>query len=339
MTRPRRRKPDASAASKRDSPSPRRTPPPLSPSHGGARASREIEFRELEAFVRIAETGSFTRAASELLLTQPTISARIRALELSLGTAVFERSRRGVALSPAGSVFLPEARRLLRQRKRATASVDRFLGLESAEVDIAASSVPGSYLLPGVLAEFRRLHPGVRVRVRLGDTREARRLVVLGEAEFAVVGRKTVDPRLRQRIVAEDDVVLVCTAETARRFELGGRRRPTPARLAALPLVLREEGSATRAAGLDALSERGLDVDALSIVLELGANSAVLESVLADSGAAFLSRLVVRSHLARAELVEIPLRSAKLQRPLVLVSRRAATLSPAADTIVRMLEP
>jgi DNA-binding transcriptional LysR family regulator len=298
--------------------------------------SDSIEMRDLEAFVAVAETGSFTAAAQRLLLTQPTVSARIASIEASLDTKLFDRAPGKVRATPAGEVLLPRARALLKDLDEAVGAVHSFLGHLSGTLTIGASSIPGSYLIPRVLAKLREEHPALKVRLAVEDTDRTLDALRRGEVELAVVGRSVREQGLEETVVGEDEIVLVATPELAARAKAS--RKSGIAALDDLPLVLREAGSSTRAVALEAVEKAGALMDRLHIVLEIGGNAAAREAAISGVGAAFLSRLAVADQIFEGRLAVIPVFSQPIVRPLVLVTRAGRTLTPGAREIVRLLE-
>ncbi len=313
--------------------------------------SSEIDLRSIQAFVEVATCGSFTTAARSLLLTQPSISARIASLESTLGTRLLDRGAGAgaVATTPAGDVFLPHARGMLRSRREAVHALRVFLGGEDGTLDVGASSVPGAYLLPAALAELRQGYPGVRVRLRVGDSDSTLAALRQGHLEVGVIGRAVRARDVTTRRVGVDEIVLVATpgllTTTADRRR-GGKspraRRPrrlrvSLAELGALPLVLREAGSATRRVALDAIAKLGVPRGDLDVILEIGSSSAAIQAALAGLGATFVTSLAVEQPLATGRLVRLDVDGLDLRRPLVLVRRRGRTLSPAARALSRII--
>lgn len=199
---------------------------------------------------------------------------------------------------------------------------------------MGASSIPGTYLLPPLIADLRRAHPGIRVRLDVSDTDETVDRMRSGRYELAIVGREVKEEGLTARRIWKDEVLFVSTAELA--SSLSGDLGPRTIQL--LPLILRETGSGTRSAGLGVLEGAGARVDALNVVLEVSGNSAAIEAALQGIGATFLSRFAVEEFLASGRLVVLPLRGSPLPRHFVLLTRSGRTLSPAAVEIVRLLD-
>lgn len=314
-----------------------------------------FEMRELEAFVAVVECGSFTGAAHALRLTQPTVSARIASLEAALSTQLLDRGPAKTKPTPAGKVFLPHARSVLRGRRDAVCAVQNFLSRPGGTLEVGASTLPGTYLLPRILADLRRRHPRLRLHLTVEDTETILGVLRHGEVELAVVGKSVKEKGISGRNVGQDEIVLVACPKLLRAFE--GKERPrrrkrekvppagrcspvaslTPGDLRKLPLVLRESGSATRAAAISALARKGLTLDQLDVVLEVGNNAVALEAALACIGATFLSRLAVEGAVASGQLVVAEIDKVRIQRPLVVVTRTGETLTPAATELIRLL--
>jgi DNA-binding transcriptional LysR family regulator len=294
----------------------------------------DLDIRDLEAFVAVADTGSFTAAAQALFIRQPSVSARIASLESLLDAKLLDRLPGGVRPTPAGEVLLAHARSLLRGREEAIQAVRSFLGRPAGILDAGASSIPGAYLLPQALARLRGEHPDVRVRLAIADTEKTVEAMRRGEFEVAVVGSDVDEEGLVARRIGEDEVVLIAAPAIASPFR---GRVLAAAELEELPIILREPGSGTRAAALGALEKAGAAVDRLNIVLEVGGNAAVRESALRGIGASFLSRLAAEEPIRSGRLVELALAGGPLVRPFVLLTRRGRTLSPAAAEVVRIL--
>ncbi len=282
-------------------------------------------FRHLEAFIETARAGSVTQAAETLLLTQPTVSGQLKELEEELGVALFNRMPRGVELTEAGKRFLPRAREILVARRKLLDEASEYKGLLSGILEIHASNIPGEYLLPPCLALFKKKNQGLRIVLRIHDSRETIGRILCGDAALGIVGGDNEDPDLEFHPLWEDKIFLYAKADSALPDnisfdELGG-----------VPLLMREEGSATRRAVEKALMQAGLSLPSLSVAAELGSTTAVKNAIGAGIGAAFLSEVAAASECERGVFRRVGVSGfGPIKRRFFLVRHKRRELSPAS---------
>jgi len=284
-----------------------------------------MDLQLLEVFCRVYKARSFSRAARELGLTQPTVSAHIKALEEDLGTQVFNRLGREIEPTQAGRLVYEQARSLLTLKRDLTSTIAQFLNRIEGELVVGASTVPGEYLLPGLLAGFHAAHPAVRARLRISDTAATIDHVRQGEIQFGMVGGVTADADLVFEPFARDSLVLAVPARSpwADRGEISIRQ------LQELPLLLREPGSGTRKVLEEALARRKVAASSLQIVAELGSTSAIKEGIKQGHGASFVSALAIVTERAAGLLRVVRVRAfGPLQRTYYTVLDRRRVLSP-----------
>jgi DNA-binding transcriptional LysR family regulator len=292
------------------------------------------QLPHLETFAEAAERGSFTAAARALDVTQAAVSQRVQQLEAALDAPLFERRAGRVMLTEAGRRLHPIARRILDLHAEARASVYGRRAVVGGELHLAASSVPGDHLLPPVVAAFRKRHPQVRVRVEGGDTAAVLRLLAEGQVHLAVVGGRTDSPHLDFKPFACDRLVVVVGPAHPWRL----RRRVSVAELRRQPLILREEGSGSRACLERALASAGRAGKAgLMVALELGTNEAVKQAVAQGEGVAVLSGLAVRQEVEAGRLHALEVTGLRLERPIFVATDRRRALPLAAQTFLTYL--
>src|SRR5207302_9677736 len=131
-----------------------------------------LDLRRLEIFLKVAELGSFSRAAGSLFLTQPTVSEHVRALEDELGVQLLDRLGRGATPTRAGQLLLGYARRLLALSREAKQALDQFQGRMSGELVIGGSTIPGQYVLAALIGRFKAKYPEISVSLLIGDSRQ-----------------------------------------------------------------------------------------------------------------------------------------------------------------------
>ncbi|MBS7539124.1 LysR family transcriptional regulator [Ancylobacter lacus] len=257
---------------------------------------------QLRIFVAVAERQHVTRAARALNLAQSAASHAIAALEARHDTRLFERVGRRIELTEAGEAFLVEARAVLARAAQAEQVLAEFGGLERGTLAVHASQTIAGYWLPPRLAAFHRAHPGIAVRLAIGNTAQAAAAVEAGTAELGFVEGAVESRDLESRPVARDRLVLL----VAPGHPWAGRRDLAPAELMAGEWVLREAGSGTRSAFEAALAARGLDPAALRVAMELPSNEAVRAAVEAGLGASVLSASVTAPSLEAGLLEAVP---------------------------------
>jgi predicted ATPase/DNA-binding transcriptional LysR family regulator len=285
-----------------------------------------VEAR-LRAFAAVAREGSFSRAAKRLYVSQPAISKHVASLEAEFDTPLVIRVRQGAVLTPAGEVladYVLRAEALLASARRALAAGgDAQIGT----LALAASGIPGTYLLPEPLARFHEEHPAVELDFRLSTSGGALDLVRAHEVELAVVGGTTVPAELESEPLVEDDVVLVGPPSLAgrrlRAKELEGRT-----------WISREEGSATRQAVESARWQIGLHAVR---TLELPSWEAVKLVVASGAGIAAISRFALDAELETGALAILDVPRWRLGRTISIVTARDVPLTPPAERFLETL--
>jgi predicted ATPase/DNA-binding transcriptional LysR family regulator len=286
----------------------------------------QLEAR-LRAFAAIARCGSVSAAAKELYVSQPAVSKHLASLEAETGRSLVTRGREGAALTPAGQVladFVLRAEALLANAGRA---LEAGADAETGTLSIAASGIPGTYLLPDLLMTFRESYPAVELDFDVTTSGGALELVRAHQVELGVVGGLTPPPELESEPLVEDEIVLIGPPS------LGGRRL-RPKELEGFTWLFREEGSATRAAVETARWEMGLHSVRM---LELQSWEAVKLGVARGAGIAAISRLALDLELEAGRLVILDVPRWRLQRTISVIYTRGVPLTPPADRFLGLL--
>jgi DNA-binding transcriptional LysR family regulator len=286
----------------------------------------DIEPR-LRAFAAVVRAGSFSRAARAIYVSQPAISKHVASLEREVGRPLLVRDRKGVTLTPAGQVladYTLRAEALLANARRALASGE---DAQTGSVTVAASGIPGTYLLPELVGRFQNTHEAVEVLLRLETSGGALALVRAHDVELAVVGGFIVPPELEAEPLIEDEVVLIGAPPLA-------GRRLGPKQLEGVTWISREEGSATRAAVEAARWQMGLHEVRR---LELPSWEAVKLVVAGGTGIAAISRFALDLELDAGTLAILDVPRWRLSRTISLVTARDVPLTPPAERFARLL--
>jgi DNA-binding transcriptional LysR family regulator len=254
-------------------------------------------------------------------------------LEEQLGEKMIDRLGREVSATPAGRVFYGYARKILQMRDEAFQALARFKGELSGNLFIAASTIPGTYFLPRLIATFKADHPGVRLTLRISDSAEVARDVLDGSAEAGVIGSPSNDRRLLSEELFADELVLAVSPD----HPWAEKPKVDVHELEGQPFIMRESGSGTRAVMTRILQGKGFDITRLNIVAEMGSTEAVRQGVKEGIGISFLSRKAVEEHLDCGLLSIVEVSDFRFKRPLFLVRRKNRKESPACLAFLEYL--
>jgi DNA-binding transcriptional LysR family regulator len=293
-----------------------------------------VDLRQLEIFVKVAEFGSFSKAAATLFLTQPTVSEHIRTLEDELGVRLLDRLGRGAAVTKAGQLLLVHARRMLAISREARQAMDQFLGRMSGELLIGASTIPGEYVLPALIGRFKEKYPDISITLLIGDSQAVIDWVAEGRAELGVAGARLAHRGVDYKELMPDDLAVVVPAA----HPWHGRSLITLEELRSEPLLIRERGSGTRAALEAVLAEAGLDLGSFRIVGEMGSTQAIKQAVKAGVGVSVVSRRAVEDECKAGLVGCLDVKDLKVTRSFYLATHRERSRSPLAEAFRVFLE-
>jgi LysR family transcriptional regulator, low CO2-responsive transcriptional regulator len=263
-----------------------------------------ISLYKLQVFCLVVDRRSVTRAAAELGIAQPVVTAHLRSLERRLGMRLFERVGRGIRPTPAGEIAADWARDLTDRTRQAAAALDALRATDETELTVVTSINGASNGIAQATVRFQATHPETRLRLRALPTEQAVAAVLRRECDYAVVSYLAgvaVDPALRVRRLVADELVLVAAQDLAR--EAGDA--PDVTALRSLPFVCTPAGSARRRMIDAALSARG--VNERTVVMEVGSEEPFHAALHDGIGCALLSRRSAADELATGRLIEMQL--------------------------------
>ncbi|PIV24996.1 MAG: LysR family transcriptional regulator [Deltaproteobacteria bacterium CG_4_8_14_3_um_filter_45_9] len=295
----------------------------------------QIEFRHLETFCRVADLKSFSKAADDLFLTQPTVSGHILSLEESLSLRLFDRTSREVRLTKAGEVFQGYASKILSFRKDLLNALSEFSQGIRGELSLGASTIPGEYLLPKLMGDFKKEHPRFIISLKIADTKEITQYVLQDHVEFGIIGAKLNHPSLLYEKYKEDEIIVVAPSD----HPLTRKKRVNLQELLKEPWIIREEGSGTQIAVEKALRKKGKSLKQFNVVMEMGSTSSVKEGVKAKLGLAFISKRATEEEVSQGFLSQIDVEGIEpISRQIYIVSHPGRTLSPIGMEFLRFLK-
>jgi DNA-binding transcriptional LysR family regulator len=290
--------------------------------------TRRPDLEDLDILIRVARAGSIGQAAAELRLTQPSVSRRMANLERLLGVQLLQRSRRGTTLTQSGRVVVDWADTLLSAAGDFSRSVESLREQAAATLRAAVSMTIAEHLAPGWLARLPVEVDKEAISLVVSNSTEVADLVESGRVDIGFLESPTVRSSLGRRRFAWDRVVVAVPPG----HEWAARSQPvTAAMLADTPLLVREPGSGTRET-IEAALRRASHV--LQVGLALASNAALKSSALAGMGPVVLSELALDPEIATGSLVGLQVSDLDLRRPLSVVWRRGAGLSPPAAALL-----
>jgi len=289
-----------------------------------------MDLAQLEVFLTVAREGRFSRAAVKLYRTQSAVSQSIRKLEEDVGESLFDRSSRDGLLTDAGRTLLEYAERLLNLRKDAQEALVELRELQKGKLVIAANEFTALYLLP-VLAEFRRLHPMIKITVQRALGSHIPDDVMRHSSELGVLTYDPEEAQLHSIIVYLDVLIFVVPP----RHPLASERQVSIRQLGVESFVAHIVSSPYREKVIQAFKRHKTP---LHMDIELPTLQAIKRFVAMGNGVALVPEISVETELARGELVRIPVRELRLHRKLRLVYRKSASLSHAARAFLKVAE-
>lgn len=291
-----------------------------------------MELRYLDIFCRVYEKKSFSRAAESLHLTQPTISAHIKSLEEDLGIRVFDRLGRQVLPTKAGELLYGYARKIEELGKEAREAIALFTGRLKGHLHIGGSTIPGEYLLPEVIGNFRRKSPEVISTLHIGDTKEVAAMLIDGKIEIGIVGAMIDDSRIENNKYSDDELILIAAPS----FD---EDHLTNDMIGSIPFIARERGSGSWLAIEKTFSTNGMDAGRLNIVAEMGSTEAVKTAVRSGLGLSIVSTLAVKDELARGSLKMIDIDCLPISRELYIITHKMKVKSPLCQAFLDFISP
>ncbi|MEK9802513.1 MAG: LysR family transcriptional regulator [Curvibacter sp.] len=286
---------------------------------------KNATFRQLRVFSEVARQLSFSKAAQQLHLSPPAVTMQIKELEGHVGMALFERKGRQIALTTAGEYMLVYARRILATLKDAEDAAARLQKLEIGTLTIGMVST-AEYFLPRLLAGFQAEHQGIDIRLVVSNREQLVRMLQANEVDIAIMGRPPREMATRAEPFAAHPHVFVAPPD----HPLLGRGHPPLQTLQAYKLIVREEGSGTRAALDHFFREHNF---AHTHTMEMSSNETIKQAVMAGMGLSFLSLHTIGLELDNRLLAVLEIEGGPVVRAWNVVHTLSKLLSPAAEAL------
>lgn len=284
----------------------------------------------LQVFLAVARRLSYSRAAEDLLVSQPAVSRHVHALERDLGGKLLGQVGNRVYLTEAGKIVFEYAKKISFVEEEMKRALHELENMERGYLRLGASSTPGTYLLPSLVAQYRKRYPGIEVTISLGNCGHVVGGVLRNDLDLGFLGGTPSNPELETRPFVRDSLTLV--VERAHPF--AARASVIPEEMVEEPFVLREQASCTRWMLEEALAPRGLR---LRRAMELNGSEAVKRAVAAGVGVAVVSESSVKNEIEQGVLHALRIEGLSLDRQMSVITSRDARLSAAAAAFLSLL--
>lgn len=287
-----------------------------------------MDVKRLEVFLVVAEAGSFTKAAERLFTSQPAVSMQIKTLEHEAGFRLFERERKNSKLTKEGCMLFLAAQKVQEGVREAQRVADEIRGLKKGVVLIGASSTPGVYLLPEIIADFKKKYPAIQIKLKVNNTQTVVNDILSGQVDMGFVGEGAHAAGICEENFVQDSIIPVLP----RGHKLLRENKISIKSFLKEPLILREEGSATRSLVEEALRRKNLRFE--NVVMEVGNPEGIKRAVMQGLGVSFLSWFAIRQELKERKLHSANLSDFSVRRTLTLITREQKWLSFSVRTFM-----
>jgi DNA-binding transcriptional LysR family regulator len=272
-----------------------------------------VDIHHLKVFISVFKNRSFSRASEELHLTQPTISDHIKTLEEELDFKLFDRLGRTIIPTKEAEVLYSHAMEIIEKANILKEAIGQTKKEIKGELIIGASTIPGTYLMPHIMAKFQKRYPSVSFQILVSDSRDIVEKVSRHELLMGAVGAKTTNTQINYAPFMDDELIVVSS----------------PSLIIKFPIILREEGSGTRKETEKILEGKGISFENIKIAGIFGSTDAVKQAVKAGLGVSILSKFSVTDELKHKILKEIKLIDLQMKRKFYIVTHKKRTLPQA----------
>ncbi len=290
-----------------------------------------MDIHQLKVFASVFKNKSFSRASEELYLTQPTISNHIKGLEEELECKLFDRLGRTIIPTKEAEVLFTYSSEIIEKANNLKEIIGKFQKELKGKVTIGASTIPGTYLLPRIMAGFKEKYPSVFFQILVSDSKGIVESISRHEILLGIVGAKIEGEHLQYIPFVEDELIVVASPS------LGRKHRMSLKEIVSLPIIMREEGSGTRKETERLIKQNGISLERINISGVFGSTDAIKQAVKTGLGVSIISKFAVSDELKHKTLVRIPLTGLEMKRTFYLVLHRKRTLPVAYTTFLGYL--
>ena len=285
-----------------------------------------MEINQLEIFACVARNLSFSQAAEELYISQPSVSAQIRSLENTVGAQLLIRNTKGVSLTKAGLDFLLYARKILSLRDQALHSVSGGDRNVNGVIDIISSTIPAQHLLPEIIASFQKQWPNILFRLEQADSRRVEEEMGGFRYDFGLAGAMPDGGRFTFHQIYNDELVLIMPNDAGQKP--GEIRKNFADFIRHTPFVMREAGSGTRKEVESLFAKVGVDLRDLRIPAYFSDTQSILLAVSLGMGVSLISKVAANLYVHAGLLQAVEMGDPLFRRYIYLLYNKELWLTP-----------
>lgn len=284
-----------------------------------------MDLKQLEVFVAVAKYNSFSKAAKELFLTQPTVSAHIQNLEKNLDTVLVNRNNKVITLTKAGEILYEHAIYILNNCKKAVYDIKEYSGKIEGVIDIACSSIPETYILPDFLKNFYNDYPNVKFSISRYDSQDAISEILNERISFGFVGSKINNKQVEYIDLIDDELVLITP------FDLIIENEDNYIdldKLSDLKFIMRKDGSGTQSLLINKLKSHKIPINNLDTIAYVESNESIKEMVKLGLGASFVSYTSVIDYINLRKVRYYKIKNLNFDRKFYFIYSKKKTFTP-----------
>ncbi|MHB1652087.1 MAG: selenium metabolism-associated LysR family transcriptional regulator [Desulfitobacteriaceae bacterium] len=290
-----------------------------------------MNFHQLHIFNVVAKHRSYSKAAAELYLSQPTVSVHLQKLEQELGMELFEQLGRNIFLTDAGRMLFSYTQKIFALAEEAERALEELQGLHKGRIRLGASTTPGIYYLPHLLGQFKEDYPGIELILDVANTLEIEKKILANHLDIGVVGRPSREGDLISETFRTDRLVMILSPQ----HPLLQQEKITLEDIARQRFILREPGSSTRQVIEEAFAREGIH---LRVAMEYGSTDGIKYAVAANLGISVVSELAVRLCEQTGLVIVREIPEIKVTREFSLIYHKAKHLAPLTQTFIKAIK-
>nr|WP_307760119.1 selenium metabolism-associated LysR family transcriptional regulator [uncultured Peptostreptococcus sp.] len=294
-----------------------------------------MDIKQLEVFVAVAKHKSFSKAARELFLTQPTVSSHIQNLENEMQTVLLNRNNKTITLTDSGHILYNHAIVILNDCKKAVYDIKEYSGKIEGSISIVCSSVPEAHLFPSFLNKFCEKYPNITFTINHCNSNLVIPEILSERATFGIVGSKQKHPHIDYYDLINDELVLICPPDCEIENDNG---YIDIEKLKDLTFIMRKEGSGTRNVIIKKLNASPVPPSALKIRAYVESNHAIVEMVRNGLGCSFVSEISARYLIDRGELKEYRIKNHPFDRNFYFIFSKKKVFTPTEKKFIEYLK-